>query len=277
MPTSLHARLLSAPPLPSSPAATKPGPHPASPLLGASWTVSPLPVIPVPCPVGTHGAPVAPGGGHVRTFTIGLGGEGGCAREVWRSGSRGPRGCRVAVDEGRSVAPAVVCPCVVSGSGVSSAEAGSRSRGDAAAGRRAPAGLRGMESERESGERRRRWATRGSGVPQPFPSLPRCASSRRPRPLGAVGGPVAAALLLPSSSPGRYPLRRRPAGRRGVRAPTRVTPGGGCSWRKGPCPVVCPDFSGRSGARGLRVRGLRASRAPPTPAASRFPPVPGDL
>lgn len=82
-----------------------------------------------------------------------------------------------------------------------------------------------------------------------------------------------------SPSPGRYPLRRRPAGRRGVRAPMRVTPGC-CEFGEGEglADPLRPGFPGGDPAsvgcasRGLRVSKILHPRRPPLPPASRGPP-----
>lgn len=150
-------------------------------------------------------------------------------------------------------------------------------------GRPAPRTLRLVwrESEGENGERwYPRWRCEGgSGVPRP--SLPPSVGAFAPHAAARGGrGPWPPWLFFVSASPspGRYPLRRRPAGRRGVRAPMRVTPGCcGFGEGEGLADPLRPGFPGGDPAsvgcasRGLRVSKILHPRRPPLPPASRGP------
>lgn len=114
------------------------------------------------------------------------------------------------------------------------------------------------------------------------PSLPPSVGAFAPHAAARGGrGPWPPWLFFVSASPspGRYPLRRRPAGRRGVRAPMRVTPGC-CEFGEGEglADPLRPGFPGGDPAsvgcasRGLRVSKILHPRRPPLPPASRGPP-----
>lgn len=114
------------------------------------------------------------------------------------------------------------------------------------------------------------------------PSLPPSVGAFAPHAAARGGrGPWPPWLFFVSASPspGRYPLRRRPAGRRGVRAPMRVTPGCcGFGEGEGLADPLRPGFPGGDPAsvgcasRGLRVSKILHPRRPPLPPASRGPP-----
>lgn len=168
--------------------------------------------------------------------------------------------------------------------GLALGEAGSTARGDGAvARRRAPSGLCGG---------RARARTERGGIPggvareglasRVRPSLPPSVGAFAPHAAARGGrGPWPPWLFFVSASPspGRYPLRRRPAGRRGVRAPMRVTPGC-CEFGEGEglADPLRPGFPGGDPAsvgcasRGLRVSKILHPRRPPLPPASRGPP-----
>lgn len=191
-----------------------------------------------------------------------------------------PRGCRGGGRRGPVGRPAVVvCVCL----GLARGEAGSTARGvGAVARRRAPSGLCG------GGARAR---TERGGIPggvareglasRVRPSLPPSVGAFAPHAAARGGrGPWPPWLFFVSASPspGRYPLRRRPAGRRGVRAPMRVTPGC-CEFGEGEglADPLRPGFPGGDPAsvgcasRGLRVSKILHPRRPPLPPASRGP------
>ena len=192
-----------------------------------------------------------------------------------------PRGCRGGGRRGPVGRPAVVvCVCL----GLALGEAGSTARGvGAVARRRAPSGLCGG---------RARAITERGGIPggvareglasRVRPSLPPSVGAFAPHAAARGGrGPWPPWLFFVSASPspGRYPLRRRPAGRRGVRAPMRVTPGC-CEFGEGEglADPLRPGFPGGDPAsvgcasRGLRVSKILHPRRPPLPPASRGPP-----
>lgn len=199
---------------------------------------------------------------------------GGCGRvpvEVFSSCSRrcrGEEGCRGSTVEGSAGV------CVGGGAGrVALGPVGSgwrsvappvgvrrsRPRGDAAAGAAHPPAC--VESEREA-EGRQRWR-----------AVRRMASAPLP-PRVSVRGAVRGFLPPPPPSPRGCPLRRRPAGRRGVRAPTRGSPGtsGG---RGGGGEVASLDLPGNGVVLG-RGRGGPLERAvPPRPVSPA--PAPGTL
>lgn len=181
-PAHPRSRLLPAPPFPPSPV------HPGPGLASAPPGPLPHQSFSVPCPVGTHRAPVAPGGGRVRICS----GRGWRLRVcVRRGGGRSPAAAGLSgwrsTRAGRS--PCGGCLCVFG----SCAGGGGVDRSRGWRGRPAPRTLRLVwrESEGENGERwYPRWRCEGGfGVPCPSvpPSLPRWAPSRRTRPLGAVG------------------------------------------------------------------------------------------
>lgn len=142
------------------------------------------------------------------------------------------------------------------------------------------------------------WGSRRNGVVSPpcaprgvRASLPPGASSRRPRPRGWPGlvprprrrraraSRVVLASFFPLVSLARgCPLRRRPAGRRGVRPPMRALPEVS-SWggegagkrprRRAPCVPRAPARPGR-----LREGAVVGGFSPPFPAAPPWRPVP---
>lgn len=272
-PAHPRSRLLPAPPFPPSPV------HPGPGLASAPPGPLPHQSFSVPCPVGTHRAPVAPGGGRVRICS----GRGWRLRVcVRRGGGRSPAAAGLSgwrsTRAGRS--PCGGCLCVFG----SCAGGGGVDRSRGWRGRPAPRTLRLVwrESEGENGERwYPRWRCEGgSGVPRP--SLPPSVGAFAPHAAARGGrGPWPPWLFFVSASPspGRYPLRRRPAGRRGVRAPMRVTPGC-CEFGEGEglADPLRPGFPGGDPAsvgcasRGLRVSKILHPRRPPLPPASRGPP-----
>lgn len=180
-PAHPRSRLLPAPPFPPSPV------HPGPGLTSAPPGPLPHQSFSVPCPVGTHRAPVAPGGGRVRICS----GRGWRLRVcVRRGGGRSPAAAGLSgwrsTRAGRS--PCGGCLCVFGSC------AGDR-RGRPLAGlARSPGAAHPPACvEGERGRERREVvspvALRGR-VWRPAsvrPSLPRWAPSRRTRPLGAVG------------------------------------------------------------------------------------------
>lgn len=275
-PAHPRSRLLPAPPFPPSPV------HPGPGLASAPPGPLPHQSFSVPCPVGTHRAPVAPGGGRVRICS----GRGWRLRVcVRRGGGRSPAAAGLSgwrsTRAGRS--PCGGCLCVFGSC------AGDR-RGRPLAGlARSPGAAHPPACvEGERGRERREVvspvALRGRvwrpvSVP---PSLPPSVGAFAPHAAARGGrGPWPPWLFFVSASPspGRYPLRRRPAGRRGVRAPMRVTPGC-CEFGEGEglADPLRPGFPGGDPAsvgcasRGLRVSKILHPRRPPLPPASRGPP-----
>lgn len=149
-------------------------------------------------------------------------------------------------------------------------------RGDASAWGRSGAWARGGGPRRRGRSPRlrsvgRRDPARGVGASAAAARPPGACGERETRE-GRSGGPYRArggrsrVPLLPPPSTGGRPLRRRPAGRRGVRAPTRLAPGmretaGEERWRASAWASpgsLAPVPSSRSRSRSPSVRRARA-------------------